>query len=179
MSTKCFPHPVWITGWIISQNFHSWTSANRQAMSDGNSPLMDTLTILCIRCAIHWAIWFGFSCWLKTGGRTRLYVHAHHVFHIVACRVPEPAVPLRHAGILDVFQWACRGHFEPLFSLAFRLAAWLSPKSFSASDQDSPPNRRRNKHEVFELFSTLVTGMGRFAQQCRGELSYQTVDDVE
>lgn len=75
-----------------------------RAMSDSNAPLMDTLTILCIRCAIHWAIWFGFSCWLKTGGRTRLYVHAHHVFHIVACRVPEPAVPLHHAGILDVFQ---------------------------------------------------------------------------
>ena len=72
-----------------------------------------------------------------------------------------------------------RVDFQPLFSLAFRSAACRLPKTLTASDQGSSPIRRSSKYEDFELFSTSDAKMGRLAQQCRGELSHETVDNLK
>ncbi|MEW8687325.1 MAG: hypothetical protein AB2556_16055, partial [Candidatus Thiodiazotropha sp.] len=76
-------------------------------------------------------IGFGFTHALEGCRIAGLHVDADNLPHVIIHRVPEAAVTVLHAGLLDV--WLAGAGFQPFLSFAIMLAAWFSPKALSAS----------------------------------------------
>ena len=75
-------------------------------------------------------IGFGFTHILEGCRIAGLHVDRSDFPRVITHRVPEAAMTVLHAGLLDV--WEGVG-FQPFLYFAIMLATWFSPKALSAS----------------------------------------------